>query len=157
MKVTSYMIEAHVFKRINGKIKYLILKRSEKQIYPGIWQMVTGTINENETAYETVLREIKEETSLQPLRLWVVPFVNSFYSYQKDSVCMIPVFCAEVDENAEVILSDEHTEYRWVDVHEANGLFAWDGQRKSLTVIDEYLTQENSYLHFTEIPLPKQK
>ncbi len=150
------MIEAHVFKRVNNEIKYLILKRSENQIYPGIWQMVTGTIRKNEKAFETVLREIKEETLMRPKRLWVVPFVNSFYSYQKDLICMVPVFCAEVEENAKVVISDEHTEYRWVDVQEANDLFAWDGQRKSLAVINEYLTKGNSYLHFTEIPLTKQ-
>ncbi len=153
MEVISYMIEAHVFKRVNNKIKYLILKRSNNQIYPGVWQMVTGTIRKNEKAFETVLREIKEETLIQPERLWVVPFVNSFYSWQKDSICMVPVFCAEVEQNAGVVLSEEHSEYRWVDAEEASELFAWDGQRKSLAVINEYLTKENSYLHFTEIPI----
>ncbi len=153
MKVTSYMIEAHVFKWVSNEIKYLILKRSEDQIYPGIWQMVTGTIAEGEKAHETALREIAEETSLKAKKMWVVPFVNSFYSYQKDSVCMVPVFCVEVDRNDKVILSGEHSEFKWVDVSEAKKLFAWEGQRRSLEIINQYLTEENSALHFTEIPL----
>ncbi len=153
MEITSYMIEAHIFKRVEDGIKYLILKRAGNQIYPGIWQMVTGTIRENEKAYETALREIAEETSLRPKKMWVVPFVNSFYSHQKDSVCMVPVFCVETGSDAEVVLSAEHSEYKWVDVREAKELFAWDGQRKSLEVIHQYLTEENSALFFTEIPL----
>ncbi len=155
MNVTSYLIEAHICRKINDKIEYLILKRSETDTYPNIWQMVTGSISENEKAYEAALREIKEETALIPKKLWVIPFVNSFYSFQKDLVCLVPVFCAEVDAFAQVKISDEHSLFKWVDINEAKSKFAWDGQRKSLEIIDEYLTVKNSFLHFTEIPIAK--
>ena len=33
--------------------EFLLLKRSDKKIYPGIWQGVTGKIDINELSYQT--------------------------------------------------------------------------------------------------------
>jgi len=69
------MIEAHIFCKKKNGIEFLLLKRNEKEIYPGLWQMVTGKIRKGEKAYKTALREIKEETGLKPKRFWVTPNV----------------------------------------------------------------------------------
>ncbi len=79
-----------------------MLKRSEGEIYPGIWQMVTGKFKTNEKAYETALREIKEEIGFIPLKMWVVPNINSFYSHENDAQFNVPVFAALVDWSSEV-------------------------------------------------------
>ena len=76
MKFISTMIEAHVFRESVNGIEFLLLKRAENQVYPGLWQMVTGKIEDNEKAYQTAIREIKEETGLTPLQLWVAPTIN---------------------------------------------------------------------------------
>ena len=48
---------------INDEEKILILKRSNKvRTYKGLWGGVAGYIEENETPYEAIVREIKEET-----------------------------------------------------------------------------------------------
>ena len=65
LSLVSNMIEAHIFRIRKDKIEFLLLKRSDKEIYPGLWQMVSGSINEGEMAYQTARREIIEETSLQ--------------------------------------------------------------------------------------------
>jgi dATP pyrophosphohydrolase len=113
--------------------------------------MVTGKIKENETAYNTALREIKEETSLTPEKFWVAPTVNSFYSPDKDYICLLPVFAVKVKYDSEVKLSKEHTEYKWVSSEEAKILLAWAGQRKSVDVITDYVLNRNSFLNFIEI------
>lgn len=157
MKVFSYMIEAHIFRQL-GKpedIEFLLLKRSEIDIYPGVWQMVTGAIQKNERAYSTAIREIKEETGLTPEKLWIVPFVNSFYSVKRDHICMVPVFAAFINGNENVIISDEHSEYQWVDKATAQKLLAWPGQRNSVEVIYNYFTHERSFLNFEEINIKK--
>ncbi|PJA97228.1 MAG: NUDIX pyrophosphatase, partial [Ignavibacteriales bacterium CG_4_9_14_3_um_filter_34_10] len=87
MKIESYLVEAHIVKIVDSKLEFLLLKRAESESYPGIWQMVTGSIDNNETAVETALREIHEETSLTPDKFWVVPNVNSFYSAEDDEIC----------------------------------------------------------------------
>jgi dATP pyrophosphohydrolase len=152
MNVTSSLVEAHVFREIGSEIEFLLLKRAANEKYPGVWQMVTGSI-ENETAYQTALREIKEESGLTPTKLWVVPNMNSFYSPEKDVIVMIPVFAVLVDRNQNVIISEEHSEYKWVKKEEAIKLLAWPGQRKSVEIIYEYFTNQQSFLKFVEIHL----
>ena len=144
------MIEAHIFRETDKGIEFLLLKRSDNQVYPGLWQMVTGKIKAKEKAYQTALREIKEETGLIPLQLWVAPTVNSFYEPKKEYICLLPVFAARV-ENNEIKLSDEHTEYKWGDKATAQKLLAWEGQRKAVQIIEDYFLNEKSFFHFVEI------
>ena len=151
MNIISNLIEAHIFREQNGKIEFLLLKRSPEQFYPNLWQMVSGKIKEGETAYQTAIREIKEETSLTPEKFWVAPTVNSFYAPDKDYICLLPVFAAKVKFNCEVKISKEHTEYKWVKPEDAKNLLAWNGQRKSVDVIVDYFLNRNSFLNFIEI------
>jgi dihydroneopterin triphosphate diphosphatase len=152
MKIKSDLVELHVFKIVNSELQFLLLKRSSHKIYPGLWQMVSGHIIKKETAVQTALRELEEETGLKPLRLWVAPNVNSFYSPADDSITMIPVFAARV-KNKKVIISGEHSEFKWVNSKKAKTLLAWEGQRKSVDIIKEYFTSQRSFLKFTEIKL----
>lgn len=154
MRITSSLVETHIFryKGNSDDIEFLLLKRSDNQPYPGVWQMVTGKIKENEKAYETALRELKEETGLEPEKFWVVPYVNSFYSHEQDFVCLVPVFAVLVGSN-DVKISDEHSKYKWVDKDEAEKLLAWKGQRISVKTIHDYFTKERSFLNFIEIKL----
>ena len=152
MNIVSTMIEAHIFRESENGIEFLLLKRSEGQPYPGLWQMVTGKINENEKAHQTAIREISEETGLCPVQLWVAPAVNSFYEPKDEYICMLPVFAARV-ETDHVKLSDEHTEYQWVDKTTAQKLLAWEGQRKAVQIIEDYFLNEKSFFHFVEVKI----
>lgn len=145
------MIEAHIFcKRKNG-IEFLLLKRAEKEIYPGLWQMVTGKIKKGEKAYRTAIREIREETGLSPNRIWVVPTVDSFYSQEKNYISLLPVFAAEVNPDSSVILCNEHCEYKWLKPGKAKKLLAWEGQRRSVDIITQYFLNEISFWKFVEL------
>lgn len=152
MEVVSYLIEAHIVFLTDQGIKFLLLKRAKNEVFAGVWQMVTGTVEEGEKGYETALREIKEETGLSCSEMFVVPHMNSFYSPKKDHVCMVPVFVAVVDSEY-VKLSGEHSEYKWVDSDTAKKLLAWQGQRKSVDTIYEYFTNEKSLLEFVKIKI----
>jgi dATP pyrophosphohydrolase len=151
VKVSSSLVEAHVFRKVENDLEFLLLKRGDNENYPGIWQMVTGAIDEDEKAFDTALREIREETGLQPQKLWVVPTVNSFYSPEKDMIIMIPVFAALVKNNDAIIISSEHSEFKWVKKDEAKKMLAWNGQRTSVDTIYQYFTLEMNTLYFNEI------
>ena len=153
MNIISNLIETHIFRESKNGIEFLLLKRSEDQLYPGVWQMVSGKIDGIENAYETALRELKEETNLTPLKMWVAPKVNSFYSSQTDSICLVPVFAVQVNKDSKVIISNEHSEYKWVTPNEAKRLLAWYGQRKAVDLIEEYFLNEKSFLKFIQINL----
>src|SRR3990170_4700486 len=147
LPIISSMVEAHIFRIKKDRIEFLLLKRSENEIYPGLWQMVSGSIHDDETA----LREILEETNLKPKKLWVVPNINSFYSPEKNYISMLPVFAAQVDYKAKVTISNEHTEFVWVTKEKAKKILAWVGQRKSVDIICEYFLKEKCFLNFVEI------
>ena len=152
MKIISDLVEVHLFRIENNELKFLLLKRSAHKIYPGLWQMVSGHIKVGETAVQTALRELLEETGIRPFRLWVAPNINSFYSPDDDSICIMPVFAAQIkDDN--VLISEEHSEFKWVNSEEAKTFLAWEGQRRSVDIIKEYFTNQISFLNFTEIPL----
>lgn len=154
MNITSEYIEVHIFRKTKSQIEYLILKRSETESYPGLWQPVTGTINKNEKAYETAVREIYEETGLLPEKFWLVPKVSSFYIPTKDVISLYPVFCAEILTEAEVKLSPEHSEYKWVGYNDAYKTVAWKQQRESLELINEHFGI-GSMLNFIEIKIDR--
>ncbi len=149
------MIEAHIFRQTEEDLEFLLMKRAENEIYAGVWQMVTGAIMHGEKAFDAAFREINEETGIIPEKMWVVPFVNSFYSRRRDHICMVPVFAALVEEKSEVKLSDEHSEYQWVRKDDAIRLLAWQGQRNSVKTIHNYFTNEISFLNFEEISIQK--
>ena len=152
MNVESSLIEVHIFRKIGNDLEFLLLKRASNEKYPDLWQMVTGSI-ENEDAHQTALREINEETGLTPIQFWVVPNINSFYSPERDVIVMIPVFAVLVNGKQKVIISDEHSEFKWVKKEEAIKLLAWPGQRNSVEIIYEYFTNQQSFLKFVEIHL----
>lgn len=152
-KIITNLIEVHVFRETESGIEFLLLKRAETEIYPGLWQMVSGKIKNGEKAFEAALREIKEETNLVPLRFWTAPNINSFYYPEGDYISMLPVFAALVENNSKVKISKEHTDYKWVKAEEAKKLLAWLGQRNSVDIISEYFSKEISFLNFVEIKL----
>ena len=155
MTVGSTFIELHIFricKSDPGEIEFLLLKRApDDSIYPKTWQMVSGRIEEGETAYQAALREMKEETGLECKQFWTAPVVNSVYFPNDDRLNMIPVFAALVDKKAQVMLSEEHTEFRWVKKGRARTLLAWEGQRNAVNVIHDYFTKKKKFLKFVEI------
>jgi dihydroneopterin triphosphate diphosphatase len=152
MEFNNNLIEIHVFKETKAGIKFLVLKRaSNNKVYPGLWQMINGKIKSTEKAYETALRELKEETGLTPVKLWTVPSVNLFYTPENDSITIIPVFAAKVKDSAKVIISKEHSEFQWLVPSKAKRKLAWAGQRKSVDLIAKYFLDERKYFDLIEI------
>jgi dATP pyrophosphohydrolase len=150
--IESNYIELHIYNpAIN---KFLLLKRAQHKIYAGTWQMITATCEKNESTPETAVRELYEETKLKPVKLYVVPHVNTFYFDLNDSICFSPVFLAIVETDA-VSISDEHTEYKWATYEEAIELINWPDQIQSLEIINKYLDDKILSKKLTLIPLQK--
>ncbi len=116
-----------------------------------MWQIVTAKIEEGETALQTAQREIAEETSLAPLAMWNVPFVNSFYDIKRDAISFIPFFAAEVSSNAMPVLSDEHQQFAWLSYEEAKEILVWNGQRQGLSIVQEFIVGKKDAEKFSRI------
>lgn len=143
-EIVSKIAEVFIYRKKNEKIEYLLLKRSKNEVYPGIWSVAGGKIRENEKAYETAYREMKEETGLNAIHFYAVDTVNVFYEVNDDMFHLTPVFLAETDDT-EVVLSEEHDDFKWAGYEEAYEDIHWTVWKKNLKVIDRILLDEKLF------------
>lgn len=125
-------VDVYAYRIFNSTPEYLLLRRSPDAQYAGQWRMIGGKIEEGETAWQTALREILEETGLHPTRLWAIPSTNAFYEWEHDRVNIIPAFGAEVA--GEPTINREHDDYRWMPTEKAAECLRWPEQRRLLTI-----------------------
>ena len=144
------VIDCHITFLGDTEPKFLMLKRSPQIMYGGIWQCVTGKIESGEKPVETAIRELKEETGLSPINKWTVDQVNHFYEVEFDRMNLIPIFGVEVDSLI-VNLSDEHCDYKWCNIKEAEELFTWTYQKNGLLAFYKMLTSRTEKLNFSKI------
>jgi len=146
------VMDCHICSLSSGHPEFLLLKRADDQIYPGIWQCVTGKIRENERPYMTALRETTEETGLAAEKLWVIDQVTHYYEAGEDRMNLIPVFGA-VTGSKNVRLSKEHAEFRWCAIDIAEHLLLWDQQKSGVRKFYTMLIDEKLKQTFTEVDL----
>ena len=149
-KVVVRVIDAYVFNRKSKEIRFLLLKRAKTKIYEHLWQGVAGKIEAGETSWEAAIRELKEETGFEPVRIFVADHVSKFYEAHGDWVNMVPVFGIEV-EDEEVILSDEHCEFKWVDFNTAHQTLIWSGQKDGIAAVFNMLNSDDDRIKWSEI------
>ena len=149
-EIVVRVIDCHIFRWENGSPTYLLLKRSESQVYPGIWQCVTGKIEHGEKPDETALRELQEETGLTPISMWIVDQVNHFFEAEQNRMNLIPIFGVEVD-SLKITLSAEHTQFKWCRVKEGIELMLWNQQKQGLMNFHQMITSEPKKLALSKI------
>jgi len=146
------VIDAYVFRKTEEGLRFLILKRSATKLYEHLWQGVAGKIEDGETAHQTAIRELNEETGLLPKRMFVADHISRFYESYGDRVNLVPVFGIEVD-SMDVILSEEHSEYKWVTVEIALEHLVWQGQKEGLQVVNDMVVDNDDRMRWSEISL----
>jgi dATP pyrophosphohydrolase len=154
--ITVRVVDTYVFRKVENKIYFLLLKRANKKIYGHLWQGVAGKIEIGESAWQAALRELNEETGLKPIRMFIADYVSKFYEQIGDRINLVPVFGIEV-ESEEVRLSDEHTEFRWVDVDEAEESLVWNGQKKGVRMVYGMLKSNDDRMKWSEIKINQEE
>ena len=136
------LIDVYPYRLRNGYPEFLILKRSSAKIYANQWRMIGGKVKEGETSWEAALRELKEETGLQPELFWAIPSVNKFYEAKTDTIHSIPAFAAQLKPDASITLDDEHSEYKWINIEGIAPYIKWPEQRSLMKMTYEILTDQ---------------
>lgn len=113
-------------------LEVLCLRRGHRGRSPGSWEAVHANIDEGETPVETALRELKEETGLDPVRFYNLSRVEAFYRHSVNEIVLVPVFAAVVADDAEVRLSDEHDDSSWLKPEQARGRMTWPRVRREI-------------------------
>ncbi len=150
MQIISNTFQIVVFSKFENKYKFLLLKRSDDDdVYPGIWQICTGTREENENTLLAALRELNEETGIEKfIKFWNVPKVASYYSVKRDAVAFSPVFAVEIEPDYKIVISNEHSDYKWIDKEEARHILFVPSYIDSINTVCDYIINPiTSYLY----------
>ncbi len=134
------LIDLYPYRFKQNKPEFLLLKRAKGHVYQGQWRMVGGKVKEGEAYWEAALRELKEETSLVPVKFWTVPGVNHFYEQKTDMVHSIPAFAAELNAIETPVLDDEHNDFGWFSLEKALEVIFWPEQKRLLALTNQLLT-----------------
>ena len=148
------VVDCYVYRRTDDGILFLLMKRNLNKIYEHLWQGVAGKIEEGETSSEAAIRELKEETGLSPVYMFVADHVSKFYEVNGDRINLVPVFGIEVD--SEIInLSEEHISYKWVDINEALNTLVWNGQKKGIQTVNDMVINNDDRMIWSKVEIKK--
>jgi len=112
----------------------LLLKRSpDKAHLPGYWDPCSGRMESGETPEQAVIREAFEETGLIVVPLRVLDTFHFYYGPEREEFVGMTFLCRPGD--GEVVLSDEHTEARWVELEDIDGYEMADGLKKVIRAL----------------------
>lgn len=136
--ITSPGVNIAVVKKDDDGWKFLLVQRAETESYPGCWGLVTGGKEEDETAAQTVVRELKEEVGLVPERMWSTEYLIEFYEPEYDQIWVLPLIVAVVHVDAKIELTPENSDFKWLYPFKAKKLVSW----KNLATAIENVTEE---------------
>ncbi|HVJ32076.1 MAG TPA: NUDIX pyrophosphatase [Terriglobia bacterium] len=134
------------FAPTNAEIEYAIFRRSD--LASPCWQGIAGGGRQGETAEEAARREAVEEAGIKAPRriltldsMATLPVVRVSGFLWGLTVPVIPeyAFGAEV-LTQQLILSAEHTDYRWLPFSRAHQLLTWESNRNALWELHFRLT-----------------
>ncbi len=119
---------------VKFKNKVLILKKSPKDWnYPSKWSFCSGYVKEFESAEDTVLREIKEETGLKSIIIKKGKLFQTNDKNNKKSWIIIPFLCKVKSKN--VKLDHENVEFRWIEHKDIKKYKTVPGLQKDLKIL----------------------
>ena len=110
----------------NSLERYLLVRRSEsKDFAPGVWECVTGRVDQGEGFETAVYREVNEELGIKVCPQFILGTTH-FYRGEAipENELVGVIFYCETDGEIEVRLSAEHSEYKWVRAEEAYALLS---------------------------------
>ncbi len=118
--------------------RYLLLR------YPaGHWDFPKGNVEKGESEGQTVLREVREETNLDDVKL-IDGFrrkIEYFYRRGGKSVHKEVVFMLAETKREDVKISSEHREYAWFNFQDALENVTYKNSKRLLLLAQSYLDE----------------
>ena len=128
-RIVSDIVDVYVFRKSRRRVQFLVLRRRDDLVLGSIWQAIHGKIDPGENAVDTAVREMKEQTGLEPQRVYSADYINQFYDQGSDTIVLAPSFAILVGPNDEPVLAQEYGDYAWCDLEETVARLPWSGQR----------------------------
>lgn len=131
-----------LYRMREGKRQYLLLLYSYKTNY---WGLAKGNIETGETEEQAALREVREETSLEKVRLLPAFKEKTSYFYVRDDGIKVfkevVWFAGEVFDTQEGRISSEHEELRWVSYEEAMKMMQYEKDKEVVRKAELFLNR----------------
>lgn len=143
--IRSFGVAVVVLRKLGAETQVLLLRRNHTLV--GEWCQIAGGIEDGEKAWQTALREVKEETGLSCTRLYSADICEQFYEADRDAITLAPVFVGYVDATAEVVLNEEHSEFCWTSFSNAVDMVPFAGQRHVLRHVEAEFVQRQPVKH----------
>ena len=112
--------------------KILVVKRSVKD--GNFWQTITGTIKANEGLQEALEREVYEETGLTGNSDY--PSILYSFVWHRDNEEYLEIIFRFQSSSDNVKLSDEHTDYKWLNQEDAINKVKMENNKKAIKKIN---------------------
>lgn len=131
------------YRKSGNEYEYAIFKRFNA----GYWQGIAGGGEDIETPMEAAKRELFEETGIKSNNLQKLQFFahvpkTEFAAHKEWSgdIYVIPEYYYAVEViNENIVLSHEHTEFRWADYNTVYDLLHWQSNKIGLWELNERL------------------
>jgi 8-oxo-dGTP diphosphatase len=118
----------------NEENEVLVVQRGEASDHPYKWEFPGGKLTDGETEDECIIREIREELSMEIIIFGRLPVVK--HDYGMKQIRLIPFICDTLDE---LPLLSEHIAFRWVVPKD---LLSFDYSEADVFVAQSYLERQ---------------
>lgn len=136
-----YQILSIPYRIVDGTPLFCIFRRRDSDY----WQFIAGGVENGETTIEAAKRETIEEIGVEPKnikQLTCVAYVpaeviaESRRQHWDKNTFVIPEYSFAFECDSEPLLSNEHTEYKWLTYDEARKLLKWDSNKAAMYEIN---------------------
>lgn len=140
-KIGKFMIGIGCVMEHAATGKILCLHRDRASYQKGDWELMYGRIDQHEELLEALRREVMEETGIEGFQIKRLLRIWHFYRGEKKAETEIHGFTFHcTTETQNIVLSSEHSEYRWVSPEEALDLVTVAGIREDVRFFIENQT-----------------
>jgi dATP pyrophosphohydrolase len=149
-----HYVAVFVVRRSPAGDEFLMALRAQGRYMGGTWQLISGGIEANETAWQAALRELHEETGLKADALYRLSTLTQFYRPDVDALCTAPMFCAIVAPEATVTINAENTDHAWIPRPAARARLMWPSDREAFDEVCREILDDGVTKPYLRIVLP---
>ena len=124
----------------NNNLLLLLGSDKDPQFKESFWYVITGGVDiKDNNLYDTVKREVKEETNLNINKIIDLNLIFEYESLGEH--CIEHVFVSYVD-NSDIILNEESIDYKWCSLDEFIELIKWYYNKNELKeILKKYINK----------------